>query len=156
MIYQNQKQLEFANTIIVLFVLGTLLLPLRGWSQDDPVEKLITDLKDENSSVRGSAAWALDTIGGVEAQEALKVFLKGINLQQVAAGYQAFISRGEADTEGLLIFVLQRYGSETMAADFWYSGNGKLHRAATIWAEQHGYSIPSGRKGALRWGSGEK
>ena len=118
------------------------------------VESLIEALKDENSFVRWCAAGALDLIGGVKAQEALSLFLKDINLKEVAKDYKSFI--GEADTEGLLLFVLQRYGNETMAEDFFYSGNQKLKEAAERWAKRHSYSIPSDREGPLRRKSSEK
>ncbi|MBM3240142.1 hypothetical protein FJZ31_27980 [Candidatus Poribacteria bacterium] len=84
----------------------------------------------------------------------MPLFLKDIDLKKVAEDYKSFIARGEEGTEGLLIFVLQRYGSETMAEDFFNCGNSKLAEAARRWAERHGYSIPSeSKREAIPWRS---
>ena len=76
-----------------------------------------------------------------KAREALNAFLKDIDLKRVAEDYKSFIRREKYDTQGLLILVLHRYGSKTMAEDFYNCRNGKLKKASMRWVEQHGYTI---------------
>jgi len=71
----------------------------------------------------------------------LNAFLKDIDLKRVAEDYKSFIRREKYDTQGLLILVLHRYGSKTMAEDFYNCRNGKLKKASMRWVEQHGYTI---------------
>ena len=123
-----------------------------GTQAIEPLIKVLED-DDEDWYVRMEAAKALNEIGGIKVQKVLNVFLKSVNLKRVADNYKLFIRRGEPDTESLLIFALGRYGSETMAKDFFYCGNEKLEVAAMKWAEHHNYSIPSGKKESIRWES---
>jgi HEAT repeat protein len=107
------------------------------------VESLITVLKDENLDVREEAASALGQIGA-PADEPLLTALKNNDFEVIFAAHHFFISRGEKDSEAVLIKVLNEYGTEDLAEDFLNCGNSLLANAGREWAKARGYSIKPG------------
>jgi HEAT repeat protein len=119
------------------------------------VEPLITALKDENLDVQEEAASALGQIGA-PAEEPLLAALKNNDLEVIFAAHHFFISRGEKDSEAVLINVLNEYGTQDMAEDFLNCGNTLLANAGREWAKVRGYSIKPGpgEVGSI-WGNGQ-
>ena len=118
------------------------------------VDPLIVALKDEDYSARSEAAHSLEQIG-LPAVEQLIAALKEDDLEVVAGIYQFFIKRGEKDSEAVLIKVLNKYGTQSMADDFLNCGNSLLQEAGRKWADNNGYTIISsgyGGGGPI-WGS---
>jgi hypothetical protein len=107
------------------------------------VEPLITALKDVDLDVREAAASALGQIG-TPADEPLLAALKNNDLEVIFGAHHFFISRGEKDSEAVLIEVLNKFGTQDMAEDFLNCGNTLLANAGREWAKVRGYSIKPG------------
>ncbi len=147
-----QKVHNASGMGIVLLLLISFFFSSIGCSK---VEPLIAALKDENSNVRGKAALALGQIGA-PAVEPLIAALKNNDLEIIFAAYSFYITRGEKDSEAVLIKVLNKYGTKDMAQDFLNCGNSLLENAGREWAKTNGYSIKpgSGSSGAI-WGNSQ-
>ena len=91
------------------------------------MEPLIACLQDEDPNARWFAAIALDRIGGTIAYKALDVFLKDIDLKELAENCKIHIKEAEddyrvkaikKDLESPMVFVLHKYGNRAMAEDY--------------------------------------
>ncbi len=120
------------------------------------VELLIAALKDPDSRVRRSAAYALGEIEHPRAVEALLAGLRELDLALIAGAYAFFIRRGEPGSEDALIRALNAHTTKEMAEDLRYCGNSALEAAAREWMVGRDLS-PSAKHGdqgePLRWGS---
>lgn len=114
---QNKKQVKLASTAISLLVICSLLLPVLGWSQDDQVDKLIKNLKDEDWSVRWSAAMALGKLKlkNARAVEPLIVALKDENELVRGSAAEALGELKNARAVGPLIATLKDEKEATWA-----------------------------------------
>jgi len=97
-------------------------------------------VKDQHVRVRDAAVEALAGIG-TPPGEPLLAALRNCDYRVVAGAYLFFIKRGEPDSEGALIAVLDKFGSFEMAKYFLNCGNSKLEKAAGAWGGRHGYSV---------------
>ncbi|MHC4712876.1 MAG: HEAT repeat domain-containing protein [Planctomycetota bacterium] len=99
---------------------------------DDPraVKPLSALLKDERPCVQVAAARALTSIDTPEALAAIDKAAESADLFYVADRYKAYIQTGNEDDELLLILALGRYGHDSMAAVYYWSGNDRLKDAA--------------------------
>ena len=148
-----------------------------GMKDTRAVGLLITSLKEEDTYVRETAAYALGNIKDTRAVGPLSAamqdkdrdvriaaamalceisasaieprmkVLEQEGLENVAWLHVSFLERGELGTERVLIKALKKYGTRGMAVHFMNCGNSQLESAGYGWASRHGYMIMGGQPG---------
>ncbi|MBT4501262.1 MAG: HEAT repeat domain-containing protein [Gemmatimonadetes bacterium] len=137
---------------------------LRELRAERAVPVLRTALDDRYPSVRNSAVDALLKLGDTGAIEVLSKVVNedprsDVRKDAARSVYPLYIARGERGSESFLISILQKYGSNQMAADFLHSGNAELVQAvlvwikgeeeARLWVKENKASLPPGFKGNI-------
>ena len=110
------------------------------------VEPLVAALKDKNPSVRSAAATALVEIGAVNSLiAAIKntpSLKENPNIKNVIMStFNSLLQHGKADTENIIISILNEYGTVSMAENLLNCNNTQLIQAAKMWAQKHNYGI---------------
>jgi len=145
------------------------------------VDSLIEATKDEDDLVRKSAVIALGEIGDGRAFDTLAGCLVDVNTFVIEAAKDALKKRGwlnlaytaaknavtnnnyrnlimKGESEGVLILAMARYANKhfkTMAIEYLNCGNGRLRRAAELWAASTGHTIVTLKSSfpGIIWGS---
>lgn len=107
----------------------------------------------ESKSTRLAAATLLAETGDARADAALNAASK-TDLEVTAAAHRFFIRQGAPGTEEELIKALRTFGNMQMAADFEFSGNAELKRAADDWVKTRNMStvVPVSGMAEVHWG----
>jgi hypothetical protein len=130
----------------------------RGFAGDArAVPVLIPDLQSEDARRRWTAALLLQIIGTKEALAPLEDMAARFRTDEIAANYREGILAGDEEDVPLLVFCLERYGTDEMAGDYSRSQHPELGHAAEAWTQRHGKKLPEARAGApaLVWDAGQ-
>jgi HEAT repeat protein len=125
-------------------VRSTALGALRDLKLVSDLEPFLSALKDPDGRVRGASGEILAGIDDPTATDALKDALKKRDFDIIRGAYRFFLDRPLIESTGVLIELLQRYGTREMAEEFLNAREPGLHKPAEDWARKHKYTILPG------------
>ena len=119
---------------------------------------LMNEVRSDNARRRWTAALLLQIIGTPEARAVVDDVVARYRTGEIAANYREGIAAGDQADVPLLIFCLERYGTEEMALDYYRSREAELEHAADAWARRHGKTLPEtlGDEPAVVWGAAKR